>query len=67
MLNAGTSGSLWNNGMMEQWNIEYSESKMDDSLILFFDHCQPNKNRSHFVSRVFSVLQPSNIPGPDRF
>jgi hypothetical protein len=29
------SDNPWNNGMMEEWNSEYSGSKADDGLILF--------------------------------
>jgi hypothetical protein len=37
------SQSLWNNGMVEQWNFEYSVAKADYGPILFSEPCHQIK------------------------
>jgi hypothetical protein len=48
--------------MVEKWNIDYSELKMDDGLILFSSPYHPDKNRSHSAKRGSSVSHHSSIP-----
>jgi hypothetical protein len=49
----------WNGGKM---NSEYSGSKADDGLILFYDPCRLYKNRSHSAKPIIPTFQYSNTP-----
>jgi len=56
------SQSLWNNGMVEQWNFEYSVAKADYGPILFSEPCHSDKNRYHSAKRASSIFHHSGIP-----
>jgi hypothetical protein len=56
------SQSLWNNGMVEQWNFEYSVAKADYGPILFSEPCHSDKNRYHSAKPIIPSLQYSIIP-----